>query len=198
MSDPGMLIPADYFRRLEKAEIFDRPGAPLEVDVGSGDGTFVIEMAARFPERDFLGIERLLGRARKIGRKARRRGLTNAKALRLDSTYAVPYLLPLGGVSRLHVLCPDPWPKKKHERHRLIKPEFCAAVHAALEPGGEWLFKTDHPEYYDESVATIRATGLFDEIDWPEDAFFYPQTDFELQWLAEGRTIQRARFRRKA
>jgi tRNA (guanine-N7-)-methyltransferase len=190
--------PPDYFRPLRKAEIFPstaaRPDAPLEVDVGCGDGGFLLDLARAHPERDFLGLEKLLGRARKVARQAARRGLTNVMAMQIDSPYAVRHLLPHGGVSRLHLLFPDPWPKAKHAKNRLVQPGFCADVHQVLAPGGEWLFKTDHPDYFTEAVAVIRASGLFREAPWPADAFPYPLTDFERQWLAEGKAIQGARF----
>ena len=190
--------PPDYFRPLHKTEIFsatpERPDAPLEIDVGCGDGGFLLDLAAAHPERDFLGLEKLLGRARKVVRQAARRGLTNVKALQIDSPYAVRHLLPPGGISRLHLLFPDPWPKAKHAKNRLVQPAFCQDVHRLLRPGGEWLFKTDHPEYFAEAVATIQASGLFTATNWPADCFPYPLTDFERQWLAEGKTIQSARF----
>ncbi len=190
--------PPDYFRPLHKTEIFsatpERPDAPLEIDVGCGDGGFLLDLAAAHPERDFLGLEKLLGRARKVVRQAARRGLTNVKALQIDSPYAVRHLLPPGGISRLHLLFPDPWPKAKHAKNRLVQPAFCQDVHRLLRPGGEWLFKTDHPEYFAEAVATIQASGLFTATHWPADCFPYPLTDFERQWLAEGKTIQSARF----
>ena len=190
--------PPDYFRSLHKTEIFsaspERPDAPLEIDVGCGDGGFLLDLAAAHPERDFLGLEKLLGRARKVVRQAARRGLTNVKALQIDSPYAVRHLLPPGGISRLHLLFPDPWPKAKHAKNRLVQPAFCQDVHRLLRPGGEWLFKTDHPEYFAEAVATIQASGLFTATHWPADCFPYPLTDFERQWLAEGKTIQSARF----
>lgn len=190
--------PPDYFRPLHKTEIFsatpERPDAPLEIDVGCGDGGFLLDLAAAHPERDFLGLEKLLGRARKVVRQAARRGLTNVKALQIDSPYAVRHLLPPGGISRLHLLFPDPWPKAKHAKNRLVQPTFCQDVHRLLRPGGEWLFKTDHPEYFAEAVATIQASGLFTATNWPADCFPYPLTDFERQWLAEGKTIQSARF----
>ena len=190
--------PPDYFRSLHKTEIFsaspERPDAPLEIDVGCGDGGFLLDLAAAHPERDFLGLEKLLGRARKVVRQAARRGLTNVKALQIDSPYAVRHLLPPGGISRLHLLFPDPWPKAKHAKNRLVQPAFCQDVHRLLRPGGEWLFKTDHPEYFAEAVATIQASGLFTATHWPADCFPYPLTDFERQWLAEGKTIRSARF----
>lgn len=192
--------PPDYFRPLAKSDIFpathDRPDAPLEVDVGCGDGGFILALAAAHPDRDFLGLEKLLGRARKVVRQAARRGLPNVTAFQIDSPYAVRFLLPTAAVARLHLLFPDPWPKAKHAKNRLVQPDFCRDVHRVLIRDGEWLFKTDHPELFSEAASTIRASGLFQELDWPDTAFPYPLTDFEHQWLAHGKSIHRARFRR--
>ncbi len=187
--------PQDWFRRMTSAELFpDAPDAPVEVDLGCGDGTFLVELAAAHPERRFLGIERLLGRAQKVLRKAARRDLKNVAVFRVESAYAVTHLLPEAGIARLHLLCPDPWPKKRQQKNRLIQPAFVAAVHRILKPGGEWLFKTDHEGYFEDACETVASTGLFEPVPWPDDAFFYPQTDFERQWLAEGRSIHRQRW----
>ena len=64
-----------------------------------------------------------------------------------------------------------------------------------LESGGEFLFKTDHPEYFEESMLALRDCAQLRQVDWPEDAFPYPQTDFERLWRGQGKAIQRARFR---
>jgi tRNA (guanine-N7-)-methyltransferase len=197
-SPTGLFLPPAYFRRWAKPEIFVAPDRALEVDVGCGDGGFIAAMAAQHPERDFLGLDRLFGRVRKVVRAAREGQLTNLKVARLDIAYAVPQLLPRGGVRRLHLLFPDPWPKARHAKHRLVQPAFCAGVAAALEPDGEWLFRTDHAEYFDDAVSVIRKSGWFEEQPWTEGEFFYPLTDFERLWLGEGRTIQRARFRKRA
>ena len=192
----GELVPAHYFRELALEEI-RRPGRPLEVDLGCGDGSFLVEMAKQFPERDFIGVERLLGRARKVCRKIARQGLTNARVLRLESRYVVEWLLPAASVTRLHLLCPDPWPKVRHHRRRLIQPEFLGAVRRALEPGGEFLFMTDHEDYFRWAGEKLAACGGFKPLPWDEDAFFYPKTDFQLQWEAEGKRMWRLRCRKQ-
>ncbi len=193
-ADARQLVPEDYFRAFRREEIFPDPARPLEVDLGCGDGRFLLEMAARFPERDFLGVERFLGRVRKVCRKGARAGLSNLKVLRLESAYTLEWMLPAASVSRVHLLFPDPWPKKKHHGRRLVKRSFCEALRKVLVPEGEFLFKTDHGEYFAESVEQVRESGLFDESPWPDDAFIYPETDFERQWSAAGRALHRARF----
>jgi tRNA (guanine-N7-)-methyltransferase len=133
----------------------------------------------------------------KVEKKARRRELPNLKVFRVDLHYAIHRLLPPSGCSRLHLLFPDPWPKKRDYKHRLIKPDLCGALHQALQPGGDFLFKTDHAEYFEDGTAIVEASGLFDRVPWSPDDFFYPQTDFERQWLAQGCSINWSRFIKK-
>src|SRR5262245_34138140 len=85
--------PASYVERLDVAALFATP-QPIEVELGAGDGSFFAQWAALNPRRNFLGVERLLGRLRKIERKARRAGLANVRALRLEAGYFTEYLLP--------------------------------------------------------------------------------------------------------
>jgi tRNA (guanine-N7-)-methyltransferase len=191
----GELVPAHYFRKMERAEI-RRDGRPLEVDLGCGDGSFLIAMARHHPERDFLGVERLLGRVRKVCRKVTRGGLPNARVLRLESRYVVEWLLPAGSVSRLHLLCPDPWPKARHHRRRLVRAEFLTAVRSALEPGGEFLFMTDHEDYFLWTQEKVAGFGGFERLEWEEDSFFHPKTDFQQLWESEGKTMWRLRCRK--
>lgn len=191
----GEFVPADYFRRLRADELCT-PERPLEVDLGCGDGSFLMEMARHHPERDFIGVERLLGRVRKVCRKCTRQGLANARVLRLDSKYVVEWLLPESAVSRIHLLCPDPWPKARHHRRRLVQEGFLDAARRVLVPGGEFLFMTDHEEYFEWAGEKVEAYGKFDRLEWSEDSFFYPKTDFQQLWESEGKRMWRLRCRR--
>ena len=191
----GEFVPPDYFKRLESADL-QWGDAPLEVDLGCGDGSFLIEMARRFPERRFLGVERLLGRVRKVCRKISRESLANARVLRLESRYAVEWLLPHDSVSRLHVLCPDPWPKLKHHRRRILQPEFLQAVHQVLVPGGELLFMTDHEGYHEWARERFDAFPGFEPAPWDDGDFFYPETDFQRLWESLGKSMHRIRCRK--
>lgn len=189
-------VPTHYFRRLEPGEI-RKGGRPLEIDMGCGDGSFLIGLAREYPERDFMGVERLLGRCKKVAKKIGKAGLDNAHILRMDSKYVVEWLLPAASVSRIHLLCPDPWPKSKHHRRRLVQVPFLGAVKDALEPGGEFLFMTDHEEYFEYAVEKIHESGRFEILPWDEDSFYYPKTDFQIQWEAEGKSMHRIRCRKE-
>src|SRR2546422_4795723 len=115
--------PASITEWLPTDRLFAR-AQPLEVELGSGDGSFVLRYAQLYPDRNLLGVERLLGRLRKIDRKGLRAGLTNLRLVRLEASYFLRYLLPDGSVRALHVYFPDPWPKRKHRKNRLINAGF--------------------------------------------------------------------------
>ncbi len=192
--------PADYFRVLEKNDLFPGSTRPLEIDLGCGDGEFTAGLAAHLPGRDFLAVERLKGRVEKTARKIAAARLDNARVLRLESAYTVRWLLPDRGVARLHLLCPDPWPKKRHHKNRLINSdEFLDGLERILEPGtGEFLLKTDHAEYYQNALENFAARPAFERLPWPENLLPPVLTGFEQHWLAAGCTIHRARWRLKA
>ncbi len=191
----GEFVPPHYFRRLERGEIVQE-GRPLEVDLGCGDGGFLMDLAREFPERDFLGTERLLGRVRSVCKRLTRQGISNARILRLESGYTVEWLLPEASVNRLHLLCPDPWPKVRHHRRRLVQRDFLEAVRRVLVPGGEFLFMTDHEEYFAWARAAVVDFGQFEPLEWEEDSFFYPKTDFQRLWESEGKSMWRLRSRK--
>lgn len=195
-----LFVPSDHFRELAPSDLFPDASRPLEIDLGCGDGTFLLGMAAHHPERDFLGVERMLGRVSKTARKIGVRQLTNARIMRLESAYTVAWLLPRASVSRLHLLCPDPWPKKKHAARRLVnQAEFLDGLVRTLKPGGEFLLKTDDQPYFEDALLSLESRAhQFERLDWPEDAFLYPITDFEQSWLDVGRVIHRARWRLKS
>ena len=121
---------------------------PLEVEVGCGKGRFLTSRAKAHPDRDFLGIERMLGRVHSFDEKCRRLKIANAHVLRLEALYTFWYLLPSHGVRTVYVFFPDPWPKRKHHSHRLFGPLFLKALWKRLETGGRIEFATDHEEYF--------------------------------------------------
>jgi len=130
---------------LDLEKIFERK-APLHVDLGCGDGSFICALAQRLPDKNFLGIERLSGRIRSSAHKAA--SLNNVRLLQMESSYAVRYLVPAGSVETFYLLFPDPWPKRRHHRRRIVTPDFLNSVHTALEENGAIYVATDDLDYF--------------------------------------------------
>ncbi len=168
--------------------------APLEVDLGAGTGTFLVALAKQFPERNFLGVERLLNRVGKVCRSAARLDLTNVRIFRGQIDECLR-LLPTESVAVFHVLFPDPWPKRRHHSRRLINDAFLRAAWSVLNREGEIRFMTDDETYFGHARKVAQAHP-FIELPWPEDPS-YPATDFEARFLAEGRTFHRLRLLKK-
>ncbi len=189
-------VPEDYFAPLDLAALFpQRPGAPLELDMGCGDGAFLVGMAGRVPEHNFLGVERLLGRVRKSSRRAARAGLAQVRLIRIESHYLVRHLLPPESATVMHVMFPDPWPKRRHNPRRLIQTEFLDAAQRVIAPGGELRLTTDDRPYYDHMVAVGGAHPGFAAEPW-EPGEDYPQTDFERHFRGQGLPIYRLLLRK--
>jgi tRNA (guanine-N7-)-methyltransferase len=185
------VVPASILEPLYLRDIFGTDRR-IEVDLGSGSGKFLIESASRFPDRNFLGIERLLGRVRKTCHAASVIGLTNVRVMRLELDYTVRYLLPENSIWRFHLNFPDPWPKRRHYARRVFDDEFLLAVYTRLLDNGEFWIKTDHESYF-QSIARLSArSGLWIPLEWVDEG--YPASDFEEQFLARQSPIYRLRL----
>ncbi len=188
------LFPPSILEPLALREIFSTDRL-VEVDLGSGPGKFLVESALKFPDRNFLGIERLLGRVRKTCRIASEIGLTNLRVLRLELEYTVRYLLPENSIWRFHLNFPDPWPKRRHHTRRVVDDEFLKAIHRSLIEGGELWIKTDHEAYFEQISKKAARSNLWSPTDWVDEG--YPRTDFEEQFIARELPIYRVRLRKR-
>jgi tRNA (guanine-N7-)-methyltransferase len=178
--------------RLDPAAMFPR-AQPLEIELGSGDGSFLVNYAKLHPDRNFLGLERLLGRLRKLDRKGRRAGLANLRGLRIESAYFLEYLLPVGAASVIHLYFPDPWPKRKHRKNRLVNEHFPEIVFQALAPGGAIYLRTDDENYFAQMVTVFAASPSFRPIETPVELSAVV-TDFERGFTARGVATRRAAY----
>lgn len=181
--------------RLNPAELFPK-FQPLEVDLGCGDASFLTEYARRNPQANFIGVERLLGRIQKLEKKGRRLGLTNLRGVRIESAYFLGYLLPPRTARALHIYFPDPWPKKKHRRHRLIGEQFPRLAQKVLAPGGIVYLRTDDLDYFEQMNEVFCAAKEFAKAETPA-SLAEITTDFERDFNAQGISTQRAAYQLK-
>jgi len=167
----------------------------LEVELGCGDTTFLASYAKLHPEVNFIGVERLLGRMRKLDRKGRRAGLTNLRGVRIECAYFLEHLLPFNSTAALHVYFPDPWPKKKHLKKRLVNERFPALARGALAPGGFVYLRTDDEDYFGQMARVFAADPTFRLVETPQELAGL-STDFECDFNARGVQTLRAAYQR--
>lgn len=193
--EPTLRVRADILRRLDFPALFGRR-APVELELGAGDGSFLLAHAAAHPERDFMGVERLLGRLRKIDRKGRRRGLANLRALRLEAGYVLEWMIRPGSLDALHVYFPDPWPKRRHWKRRLVNPRFVELASLALAPGGVAYLRTDDEPYFAQMTEVFDGGADFERI--AETAGLLDRrTDFETDFNSRGIPTRHGAWRRR-
>lgn len=201
--DLSLTINLDQLPNFSWAAVFgdDRAESPVELEIGTGKGAFLVRRALAIPECNFFGIEWANEFYRYAADRMARRGAVNVRMLRADASEFVRNTCPRDSLAALHIYHPDPWPKKRHHKRRLFQPEFVAAAVACLKSGARWAIQTDHAEYF----AQIRSLLVghshlietpFDDPTWSvQDARL--GTNFEVKYLAEGRSIHQIAFTRR-
>jgi tRNA (guanine-N7-)-methyltransferase len=166
---------------------------PLVLEIGFGRGEFLLHLAAEQPETAFVGIEYSSKRVLKLARRLARSTLRNVRLVEARAEELVAEGLPDASVSCCWVNFPDPWPKKRHFKRRLIQPEMVAALRARLEPGGLLRLATDHSGYAEWIDEVLRAAPGLENRYAPDP--FRPEapgrmpTAYELEWRALGRSL---------
>lgn len=134
--------------RLDVRAWFERPEHPLELEIGSGKGTFLAQQAEHQPETNFIGIEWAKEFWAYAADRLRRAGAPNVRLLHADAGEFLRWRVPDGSLSVIHLYFPDPWPKSRHHKRRMVSDRFLGEAHRSLAPGGELRVVTDHDDYW--------------------------------------------------
>jgi tRNA (guanine-N7-)-methyltransferase len=184
--DPAQLENLDW------ARLFGNPN-PVEVEIGTGKGGFLLRRAQACPQRNFLGIEWANKFYRFAADRLRRWEVANARMVRTDAGHFIRVLCPRDSLSVLHVYHPDPWPKKRHHKRRLFQRAFVDAAVACLVPGGHWAVQSDHAEYFEIIHGLLLGHPELEETAFDDLGFGVDTgsvaTNFEIKYLLEGREI---------
>jgi tRNA (guanine-N7-)-methyltransferase len=177
--------------RLDLAHLFGNTNRVV-LEIGSGKGRFLISSAIEQSAVNFIGIEKSLHYHRVIRDRVLKRGLTNVRLINFDAFVVLRDMVPDASLSEIHIYFPDPWPRKREQKRRIIRAEALAEMRRALVPGGSGIYVTDHREYFE--IAAPLIAELFraeSRIPGPDDP---PRTNYEAKYREEGREIYEVRF----
>ncbi len=178
------------------ADLFGREG-PLVLEVGFGDGRFTAELAKAHPEWLILGAEISAASVLRAYRRLRREGIGNVRLYHGQGPFALRNLVPPRSLRRVIVNFPDPWPKKRHQRKRLLQEGFFRRLSTRLVEGGDLLLTTDHEEYFRFALEEAERSGLYRlEVREPPEAHL--RTKYALKWREAGRSFFHAVFTKVA
>ncbi|MCW6008487.1 tRNA (guanosine(46)-N7)-methyltransferase TrmB [Micromonospora sp. CPCC 205371] len=182
---------------LDLAALYGRR-APLVLEIGSGMGEATIAMAGADPGRDYLAVEVHTPGVANLLAMIEQHGLTNVRVGFGDALELVRHMLPPASLDAVHAFFPDPWPKSRHHKRRLIQPEHVALLRSRLAPGGTIRCATDWTEYAETMLETLAADpGLVNEHDrYAPRPAERPVTKFEQRAIDAGREIRDLSFRR--
>ncbi len=167
--------------------------APLVLEVGFGDGQFLSHLGRMHPEWNLLGAEISLGSVWRTYRRMKRDGIEHVRLYKGNAGFIVRDVVAKGALSRVYVNFPDPWPRKKQWKNRLLQPDFFRTLQSRLAAGGRLELTTDHPGYFEYALeAAARSTCFTTEQGTPPEAAL--QTKYARKWLDQGKPIFHARF----
>lgn len=172
---------------------------PVELEVGSGKGLFLVNAGIRTPAHNFLGVEMSRKYAHAAARRVARRALAHVKVLPGDARLFLSRFVPPASLRAVHIYFPDPWWKKRHKKRRVFTAPFVADVQRGLEPGGDFRMATDVEEYFGVMLELMAQHPRFvarpsPEARTPEHDLDY-LTNFERKYRIEGRPIFLAHYR---
>lgn len=179
--------------RLDFAEIFGNDN-PVTLEIGSGKGRFLLEAARSAPERNFLGVEKSLHYFRVIVDRVRRAGIPNVRVINYDAHFVVARMIPDVSVDEVHIYFPDPWPRPRERKRRIVREEVLREIERILSPDGRGVYVTDHREYFEKSVPVFERIFAAEasEVDSSVEA----RTNYEAKYREEGRPIYQIIFRK--
>ncbi len=157
----------------------------IEFEIGIGKGTFLTAEAKSRPQTNFFGIEYARWYWRYASDRLRRNNCTNVRTCRAEAAYFLREFVPSASLAVVHIYFPDPWPKKRHHKRRLIQPPFLLEIQRVLVPAGRLQIVTDHAEYFEQIQDVVRKSPLGEIPYAPGDV----GTNFQRKYAVEGRAF---------
>lgn len=196
-----VFIPEATIKKLGTCSSLFPHQRPLELEIGCGTGDFIIQIAAKRPQHNFLAIDIFNQGCRSTSTRVEESGLDNIRVMRMEARYLLHHYLGAGSLRAIYINCPDPWPKKRQRKRRLVNSEFINLALYSLEDGGSLNFTTDFTDY-GEQVADLLANdprlGNLTDTPYTNNLGDYPISKYMRRFLDLQQPIYLCRYRKKA
>ena len=187
--DPILCVPKFFDKHELEHPLFQKEG-PYVLEICSGNGEWICRRAAKDPKNQYIAVEMQLKRVRKIWSKRTNQSLDNLQIVYGQAQDFCQFYVPKNTFSEIYINFPDPWPKKRHAKHRLVQPEFIQILHTLLAPGGTLTIVTDDIPYGLQIQDTLTSAlwcplcGLYNSLEE------YGESYFGRLWESLHRTVQ--------
>jgi tRNA (guanine-N7-)-methyltransferase len=178
-------------QKVDLRELFGND-RPVVLEIGSGKGRFLIASATERPDANLIGIEKSLHYYRVIDERVAKRGLTNVRLFNHDAFVVLHDVLPDESIDEIHIYFPDPWPRKRYQKRRIIREEALHEMRRVMKSGASGVYVTDHRDYFEVAAPLIAAVFRSEtRVPGPDDP---PRTNYEAKYRQQGRAIFEVRF----
>ncbi len=174
---------------------------PVDCEIGFGNGDFLVKKSSLHPERNFFGIDYSIESFRRAKKTIEKANSTSVKLVCLEAKAAFIVLIPEKSISRIYLNFPDPWPKKKHFKNRLLDREFFTIAASCSTNKGKIIIATDDPFYRDFILEEMAGVHLWESLfqkGWTDELSDHFSTKYEKRWRKEGKEIFYMMFQKKA
>lgn len=178
-------------RQLDPLLLFGR-AAPLVLEIGYGDGEALVDIAGRRPDTDFIGAEVYTPGIGHCLIRIEEEGLDNVRLCREDAVDLLRHFMPDELLDEVRLFFPDPWPKKKHHKRRIVNRDFCELLGRKLVPGGQLHFATDWAPYAEWALEILDACPWLENIAGPGNSLPRPETRIETKFERRGQRLGQA------
>lgn len=173
---------------------------PLALEIGCGIGDFIVKTAADSPDRNIIAIDYYNKGCDSTCRRLERHGVENVRVVRVEARQFIRECIPQASLAEVYINCPDPWPKKRHRKRRLVSRQFAEFLRDYLAPGGSLYFATDFDDYGIDVARMMPDVAGFDNALAPDLYRFelerYHLSKYMMRFMAEGKRIYFVHYRR--
>jgi len=191
---PEFFILADLYKPFDLAELFKNENS-VELEIGAGRGDFAVEYCADHPDVNLIAVERKLNYLKRGINKAKQRDLSNIRFMNVEVQHFLEEYIERESLQAAHIYFPDPWPKKKQKKRRIVQLQLIKMLSERIVSGGHLHLRTDHADYFEQMMAVMAEQDWFEVVETPEKVSRY-KTGFERRFVADGLPIFYASYRR--